>query len=319
MNMTRSKNRSRNQWTPSAERLEGRELMTAGAGNTFAIIPGTITDPATPVEVPVSISTQNFGLPRRAVTLGIDVAAPSGSAVQPLISAVNDPHGNLNSQTFHSVYNPHLAPQAVAAGAASSAVLSPMGLLPRQPTAPSTYTVVVTSQNAASGQFLLGFYLPGDANGDGTVTKSDYQSIRSELGARAGDSNYNFSADANRDGRIGLIDLAFTRQNMGVSTNLSPVISANLQATPNTDAATRATSDSSVTFSGQTSGGASVTFAPVGTTQTPVSTMADSMGNYSVVVPLVEGQNLFQVTSTDAFGQTISGIISPVTYTPRKS
>lgn len=316
--MTRSKTGSRNRLTPSAERLEGRELMTAGAGNTFAIIPATITDPSTPASVPVSISTQNFGLPRRSITLGIDVAAPHGSAVQPLISAVNDPHGRLNSQTFHSVYDPHLSRKAVAGGAASAAVLSPMSLLPKQTDSPSTYTVQVSSENGATGTVLLGFYLPGDADGDGTVTKSDMKTIRSEIGAKAGQSNYSFSADANRDGRIGFIDLAFARQNMGVSTNVSPVISANLQTTANTDSAARTTSDPSATFTGQASGGTTITYAPVGTSQAPVSTKADSMGNYSIVVPLVEGSNVFHVTSTDAFGQTISGIISPVTYTPKK-
>ncbi len=293
--------------------------MTAGAGNTFAIIPGTVTDPATPVDVPVSISTQNFGLPRRAITLGIDVAAPTGSSVQPLISAVNDPHGNLDSQAFHSVYSPHLSRQAVAAGAASGAVLAPMALLPKQPNAPSTYTVQVTSENGATGQFLLGFYLPGDVNGDGTVTKSDLKTIRSDFGAKAGQSNYNFNADTNRDGRIGYIDLAMARQNLGISTNLSPVISANLQPTAGTDAIARTTTDPSVTFTGSASGNSTITYTPVGTTQAPVSTTADSLGNYSIVVPLVPGSNDFQVTMTDGFGQVISGEISPVTYTPKKT
>lgn len=317
--MTRSNSRKRARLVPGTERLEGRELMTAGAGNTFAIIPGAVTDGATPVKIPLNISSQNFVMPRRAITLGIDVAAPARSAVQPLISAVDDPHGNLDAQTFHSVYDPHLSRQSVAAGAASGAVLSPMALLPRQPTALSTYTVEVTSENKATGQFLLGLYLPGDANGDGSVTRGDFQTIRSELGARAGQSNYNFSADANRDGRIGLIDLAMAKQNLGVSTNLSPVVTADLQPTSGVDVTSRTSTAPSVVFSGTTSGGATITYASVGTNQAPVTTTADSLGNYSVVVPLVPGSNLFQVTSSDVFGQTISGMISPVTYKPKKA
>ena len=33
------------------------------------------------------------------------------------------------------------------------------------------------------------------------------------------------------------------------------------------------------------------------------------------MVPLGDGSNTFKVTTTDAFGQSISGQISPVTYT----
>jgi hypothetical protein len=291
--------------------------MTSGAGNTFAIIPGVIPDAASPVKVPVTISTQNFTLPRRSMTLGIDVAAPRNSLVQPLISAVDDPHGRPDSSAFHSVYDPHLSHQAVAAGAASGAVLAPVGLRPRQPDVPATYTVEVTSQNKAPGQFLLGLYLPGDANGDGTVTKTDMQIIRSEMGARAGDSKYSFDADTNRDGRIGRIDLAFAKQNMGVSTNVSPMISADLQATGSTTPGNRTTSDPFVAFTGKASGGATITYAPVGTTEAPVSTVADSLGNYSITVPLVPGSNTFHVTMTDPFGQVISGDLSPVVYTPK--
>lgn len=314
MNMARSKSR---RWTPSAERLEGRELMTSGAGNTFAIIPATITDAASPAKVPVTISTQNFTLPRRKMTLGIDVAAPSSSPVQPLISAVNDPHGRLDSAAFHSVYDPHLSHQAVAGGAATGAVLAPVGLRPRQPDVPATYTIEVTSQNKATGQTLLGLYLPGDADGDGTVTKTDMRLVRSELGARAGDSRYSFDADANRDGRIGMIDLAYAKQNLGVSTNVSPMVSANLQPTGTTIPGSRTTSDPFVSFTGQASGGAHITYSPVGTGQKPVSTVADSLGNYSITVPLAPGENTFHVSMTGPFGQTISGDLSPVLYKPK--
>ena len=48
-------------------------------------------------------------------------------------------------------------------------------------------------------------------------------------------------------------------------------------------------------------------------------TTADATGNYSIIVPLVRGTNTFQVTSTDAFGQTIQGNLAPVTYNPQIS
>src|SRR3954449_10383838 len=39
---------------------------------------------------------------------------------------------------------------------------------------------------------------------------------------------------------------------------------------------------------------------------------ADNSGNYSITVPLVPGTNTFQVSSSDAFGQKITGTIAPV-------
>ncbi len=78
--------------------------------------------------------------------------------------------------------------------------------------------------------FLLGFYLPGDANGNGMVNKADIQLVKSEMNTN-NRPKYNFNADTNRDGRIGKIDLAFTLQNQGVSTTISPVVSANWDTT----------------------------------------------------------------------------------------
>jgi hypothetical protein len=46
----------------------------------------------------------------------------------------------------------------------------------------------------------------------------------------------------------------------------------------------------------------------------PVSTQADATGNYTVTASLADGSNLFRVNATDAFGQTISGLLAPVTY-----
>ncbi len=41
---------------------------------------------------------------------------------------------------------------------------------------------------------------------------------------------------------------------------------------------------------------------------------ADATGNYSIMVPLGNGSNTFKVTTSDAFGQSITGEISPVTW-----
>jgi hypothetical protein len=49
------------------------------------------------------------------------------------------------------------------------------------------------------------------------------------------------------------------------------------------------------------------------------TTTADSTGAYSIFVPLVVGSNTFTVSTLDAFGQNISGAITPVVYSPPTS
>ena len=98
-----------------------------------------------------------------------------------------------------------------------------MSFFPDNSNRPATYSVQVQGLGQAGGSFLLGFYLPGDANGDGKVDKTDTQIVRSELGSRAGSARYTFDADANRDGRIAKIDLAYVKQNQGVAVTVSPV------------------------------------------------------------------------------------------------
>src|SRR4051794_25304072 len=242
MNPFRSLPRRRRKMEFGPEQLETRELLTGG-NNTFAIMPGSITSSNGTASIKFTIDPANFTLPRRAITLGIDVVASSGSTVKPLIAEVDDPHGTIVPQTFHSIYDPHLSHLAVASGAGTSAVLSPLVLFPHGQTKPATYTVNVSAEGKSSGSFLLGFYLPGDANGDGAVNKTDLEIVKNAQGARAGQAKYNFNADPNRDGRIGKIDVAFTRQNMGVSTNMSPVVQANYDSTNDIGGLTTRTSN----------------------------------------------------------------------------
>ncbi len=244
------------------------------------------------------------------------MAPASNSSIQPLISSVTNPHGNLVDQAFHSIYNPHLSRGAVAAGAGSSAVIAPVGFRPHQANVPSDYQVKVSAENNTSGNLLVGFYLPGDANGDGKVTIQDLQLIRSEMGAVAGDSRYSFDADTNRDGRIGKIDLAIARQNLGVSTTIKPLITSNLDPASDSGAQDRVTAIRDAHFTGTASAGAKITYHEINNKTPDVTTTADAQGNYSITVPLGNGLNQFQVTSTDTFGQTISGQIAGVTYNP---
>ena len=146
MNPSNSSSRRRRNLALGAEALESRELLTGGAGNTFAIIPGSITTAGGTTAIKITIDTTHFTLPRRAFTLGIDVVPASGSNVKPFILSVDDPHGNLIPQTFHSIYDPHLTHVQVANGQGTSAVLTPITLFPHNPNKPATYTVNVDGE-----------------------------------------------------------------------------------------------------------------------------------------------------------------------------
>jgi hypothetical protein len=287
--------------------------MTGGAGNTFALVPGNVADPGGTAQVPITIAPPLFTLPKQKMVLGIDVVPKTNSSLTPLISRVDNPHNEIVPQAIHSIYNPHLSHAAVARGVGTRAVLAPLTQFPNQPGRPATYTVNVEGAKNTSGDFLIGFYLPGDANGDGVVDASDLALVRSLAGSRAGDSKYSFDADANRDGRIGRIDIAYTQQNQGVKTLVTPVVTANLD--PASDAGTRdrVTNLNTVHFQGRGTPGAQVTFSELTNKVQPVSAQIDAAGHYTVMVPLGDGGNTFKVTTSDAFGQTITGQLSPVT------
>src|SRR4051812_24911045 len=94
--------RRRSRFRPDAEALEGRALLTAGAGSTFALVPGTIAQTNGMQSIPFAISGANFKLPHNHVALGLDVAAQTGSSINPLIVSVTDPHNDKVNQAFHS-------------------------------------------------------------------------------------------------------------------------------------------------------------------------------------------------------------------------
>lgn len=293
----------RSRRTPRAELLETRDLMTGGAGNTFALVPGTIAAPGGLSSVPFAISKSSFALPKNTVALGVDVAAPAGSTLRGRITHVT---------------SPGLTPKSLVHSPRSTAVIATLQLTPRKAGAHSNHKVAVKAEGRTSGKFLVGFYLPGDVNGNGKVTNSDLNAVRRLQGSVSGDSRYNFDADSNRDGRINKADLALAQVNLGVRTNITPVVTADLDPASDTGVAgDRVTTKSAVKFSGTTSPRASVTYElvqPAGAlAQSSYTTKADTRGAYSIDVPLVAGSNTFKVTSTDSFQQTISGQLYPVT------
>ena len=184
---------------------------------------------------------------------------------------------------------------------------------PKSGDAPASYTIQVAGLDHTTGQYLLGFYLPGDANGDGTVNKTDFTTIKSLLGDTATNSNYNFDADVNRDGIINQQDVKLTKENLGAVDPGQPrrLGQPRPRGRPHHD---RTTAYSTVHFGGMVTPGATVIFANTSNNSATTTTTADSTGAYSISVPLASGSNTFTVTTQDGFGQSISGAISPVVY-----
>ena len=320
MNPSKHSSRRRRTIGLGAEALESRSLMTGGAGNTFAIIPGTITKPGDTVTIPFTIDPANFTLPKHKIVMGIDVVPQTGSNLKPLIISVTDPHETIVPQTFHSIYDPHLSHLAVASGAGTSAVLSPLVQFPHNPNRPVTYTVQVQAQGKSTGSFLLGFYLPGDVQGTAPsprpTSRWSRRSGRSAPATRITTSRPTPIATAG-SARSTWRSLCKTWASRRTSPRSSPPTS-----TPPTKSATsrRVTNLQTVHFTGQATPGATITYTNTNnTSSSPVVTTADTNGNYSVNVPLVGGNNTISVRSTDAFGQTIQGNIAPVTYNPQIS
>ncbi len=304
------------------EFLEQRMVLSAGQGSTFAIMPGTVSTAGQLSSIPFTISSSTFTPTKDGkLTIGIDVtpatattstgSAATTSKVSPEVVSVTSSTGQV-IRVQHTPYYPKIAKANHLGKSPSSAVLLTM----KVPASGSAdYTVQVEGLKHTTGQYLLGFYLPGDAKGTGTVTSTDISTLKSMVGDAATSTNYSFDADVNRNGIINGQDVRLAEQNLGAATKISPVVSVNLD--PNSDPSlNRTTSYSTVHFAGTMTPGGTVTFANNNANGATTTATADSTGAYSIMVPLVSGSNTFTVTTHDAFGQSISGQISPVVYNP---
>ncbi len=295
------------------ESLETRSLLTGGTGNLLAIMPGTIATAKEVGNVTFNLSKPQFTIPKGRMTLGIDVVPDTSTTFKPEISSVEDPSGRAIRGTTRAIFNPSVKRNRDTGDPRSSAMLVPLSTPRGDALTSSTFTVKVAGAGDSTGRYLLGFYLPGDANGNGVVDGSDVKAVRSALNSTPNDTRYTFDADADRDGRINNTDLKITQRNKGVKTTISPIVSANLDPATDSDLPDRKTTFSTVHFTGAVTPGAKVTFAETTQKTAPVSTTADETGNYSIMVPLAVGENSFRVTTQDAFGQSITGGIEPVT------
>jgi Dockerin type I domain len=321
MILSKKVRRTRQRLCLAPDFLEDRVVLSAGQGSTFAIIPGTVATAGQVSTVNFMLNPTMFTTPKRNgdIELGIDVAAASptssttAATLEPQIVSVTDASGHT-IRVQHSKYDPKVAKANKLGDAQTSASLVTLKL-PATGQPSVEYSVQVKGLASTTGTYLLGFYLPGDVAGTGQVTNADLKTIKKDKGMTAESANYNFDADVNRDGVINGQDLSLAKKALGESTAVSPVVSVNLNPASN-PAADRTVPFSSVNFTGNATPGATVTFLDQqGGAST--STTADAQtGDYSINVPLVTGSNTFTVTTLDAFGQSITGAITPVVYSP---
>jgi hypothetical protein len=324
MNPSNKLRRVRRRHCPAPDLLENRTVLSAGQGSTFAIMPGAVTTAGQVSTINFKMDPAMFTAPNKhgRIVIGIDVApvvsassTTTTSNLKPEIVSITNAAGHV-TRARHTSYNRKVAKANKLSGVPTSAVLVNVNV-PAAGQQAADYSVQVKGLYGTTGQYLLGFYLPGDVAGTGTVTKADIQTIKKDHSITAVNSNYTFDADLNRDGVINNQDVMIARENLGVSTKVSPVVSVNLDPASN-PSGNRTTAFSTVHFAGTATPGAKITFVDQsggGVT----STMADSTGAYSIMIPLVTGSNTFQVTTLDQFGQSITGAISPVVYSPPKS
>jgi hypothetical protein len=326
MNQSKETRRTRRHLRPAPDLLEDRMVLSSGEGSTFAIMPGSVATAGKVGSTTFKIDPSLFSSPSKTgrIVIGIDIApaTPASSTsstttptLTPEIVSVTDGSGHV-IRAQHTKYDPKVAKVNKLGNSPTSAVLVTLNV-PKTGQPANNYSVQVKGLNGTTGQYLVGFYLPGDAAGAGTVTKADLNTIRKDHGLTAQSSKYSFDADVNRNGIINQQDLMVAKENLGTTTKISPVVSVNLD--PASDpAADRSTPYSTVHFAGMATPGATVTFLDQASGAT-VKTTTDSTGAYSIMVPLVTGSNTFTVTTMDGFGQSISGAISPVVYSPPKT
>jgi hypothetical protein len=322
MNLTKKVRRTRQCLCLAPEVLEDRVVLSAGQGSTFAIMPGMITTPGTTTSVKFTMSSAMFATAKRNgdILLGIDIASASTSSttpstLKPQIVSVKDAAGK-SIKLQKSTYNAKVAKANKIGDPQTSAVL--VDLKVPKGTATASYTVQVEGLEGTTGTYLVGYYLPGDVAGTGEVTKADLKTIRQDKGMTAESANYNFDADINRNGIINGQDEQLAKEDLGASTAVSPVVSVNLDPASNPEL-DGTTPFSSVVYEGNATPGATVSFLDQATGVTTTTTAAAQTGVYNITVPLATGSNTFSVTTMDAFGQSITGAITPVVYSPSAS
>src|SRR5215212_1661697 len=87
MNPTDPRPRRRRRAVPSPEALETRSLLTGGAGNTFALVPGTIAQAGGAVAQRFTIDPSHLSRSAGRPIIGIDITAQEPSQIDPRIAS----------------------------------------------------------------------------------------------------------------------------------------------------------------------------------------------------------------------------------------
>ncbi len=201
--------RSRAAVSPAVESLEGRELMSlAIPSNTIGIESGAVSAPRQVAAVPVDIPASSLTQGRSSTMYGITVGPLPGSTLAPRITGVIGSNGRAipihpgapftakNGQTF--AYLPV--------------------------SQPGPLTVLVAGNKDTTGTFNVLVTLPGNINGTGSVNITDVQSFPPAYTSNINTPYYKPSADANRNGYIGIGDAKFIERNLPLPGREKPLL-----------------------------------------------------------------------------------------------
>jgi hypothetical protein len=315
MNTSKPSQRRPRKTSLQTEGLEPRALMTSGAGNTFAIVKSSVDAPRARAVIPFVLDSTHFTLNNRGkIVIGVDVAQQTGSTILPHVVAIEDMQTHRMIPVSHAIYTKTVQRATPGEGAQTTAATATLSPWKGSAGGSHSYAAIVSGLKNTTGALLVGFYLPGDANGDGVVNATDVGLIQKTVGSNANSSTYQFAYDTTRDGVINASSVRLAQQNIGASTTITPVVAANLAATSDSGLQDRVTNIQNVQFNGTATPGAAITYSEINGNAPTATTTADLNGNYILHVTLGNGDNTFNVSAKDAFGQTVSGQISPVTY-----
>ncbi len=170
---------------------------------------------------------------------------------------------------------------------------------------PGLYVVTISgAKPTTTGNYSLNLTVAGDLNGDGFVNGTDSALLTAALGSTAGSSNYSLAADINGDGVVNAADTLLLDADFGFHATPAPTLTTppaqpafDLDVNDDTGApGAGITTDSTVTFVGQTDPDVSVTLEQTGA-------VAESNANGLFVffnVPLSVGDNTFTTIATNA-------------------
>jgi hypothetical protein len=184
---------------PMFEPLESR-IPRNGAWpiNTIGTSVGTVSELGGIGSASVAVGAHNLTSGRHSTLFGVFVQPNPGSDLRPRIVAIES-----NGQRVPFQSGRPFVP-GVTKLAAAFVQLSQPGPL----------TVVVAGAHHTDGSFTCATTLPGDVNGDGSVTLSDLPLFASAYGSETGQSSYNSAADFNLNGSINFNDAVAFERNM---------------------------------------------------------------------------------------------------------